>query len=143
MATIALSSRADVKPLPGALCRRFPCASAVFSGQAVYINSSGSVAPADATTFAHAISPGITVANNTGGTVFAAGDMIDVCVDGPLAGFSGAAEGSFAFLSGGTVGIIQDAVASSGNYAYIVGQMHSATILFINPFTYDVAQLSS
>lgn len=143
MAAISLSSRADVKPLPGALCRRFKCASAVFSGQAVYINSSGSIAPADAVTFAHVVSPGIAVADNTGGTAFAAGDMIDVCVFGPLAGFSGAAEGSFAFPSESTVGLLMDAIASSGNYCHIVGQMHAATILFVNPFSPTIDQLTS
>ncbi|HUW12503.1 MAG TPA: hypothetical protein VM537_22445 [Anaerolineae bacterium] len=143
MAALSLSSRADVKPLPGALCRRFAVASTTWAGQAVYINSSGSIAPADAVTFAHAISPGVAVANNNGGTVFAAGDMIDVCVFGPLAGFTGAAEGSFAYPSASTVGVLEDAVASSGNYNYIVGQMHSSTILFINPFTSSFAQLTS
>jgi len=143
MAALSLSSRADVKPLPGAICRRFPCASAVLSGQAVYINSSGSVAPADAVTFSHVISPGVAVADNTGGTAFATGDKIDVCVFGPLAGFSGAAEGSFAYPSESTVGVMNDAIASSGNYDYIVGQMHSATILFINPYSKNHAQLSA
>ena len=142
MADIALSSRADVKPLPGALCRRFDTGGVVLAGHAVRLDSSGDVQTADAVTFANAKVMGVAVADNDGGTAFASGEAIDVCVSGPLAGFTALAEGTLHYTSA-NAGSIADASAGSGNYKWIIGMAHAATILFINPFTDDLSQLTS
>jgi len=141
MATLTVS-RADVRPLPGALCRRFTAAGTILAGDAVYIDTSGDVLRADAVTFSHVISPGIAVANNEGGTAFASGQELDVCVSGPLAGIASPYEGSFAFISD-AVGALLDDDAGSGNYRYIIGQAHSTQVLFINPWSDNLAQLSA
>lgn len=142
MADIALSSRADVKPLPGALCRRFDCGGTVLAGYPVYLDTAGDVNAADAVTFANAKVMGVAVADNDGGTAFADGDAIDVCVFGPLAGFSSLAEGTLHYTSA-NAGSIANASAGSGNYKWIIGMAHSSTILFINPFTDDLTQQTS
>ena len=142
MANTLTVSRADVRPLPGALCRRFTASGTVLAGDAVYIDTSGEIAQADAVTFAHLISPGIAVADNSGGTAFADNDELDVCVHGPIAGFTSSYEGSFAFVAG-TVGVLIDDDAGSGNYRYIIGQSHSTQVLFINPWSDNLAQLSA
>jgi hypothetical protein len=131
----------DVKPLPGALCRRFDTGAAVVAGNAVYIDSNGAVQKVDASNAVKARAIGFAVADNDGGTSFASGDAIDVCVDGPLAGFSSMAEGSFAYS--GTIGQVDTASAGSGNYLWIVGTALSTTVLMINPFTTNLEQLTS
>ena len=62
MSDYSLSSRNDVKPLPGALCRRFDCGGTVLAGQSVYVAADGDVEAADAVTFAHTNAIGIAVA---------------------------------------------------------------------------------
>lgn len=142
MSDYSLSSRNDVKPLPGALCRRFDCGGTVLAGQSVYVAADGDVEAADAVTFAHTNAIGIAVSGNDGGTSFASGDRVDVCMLGPLAGFSSMKEGTFAYQSA-TVGAVADGSPGSGNYVWVIGVPISETILFINPWTYDITQQSS
>ena len=142
MADITLSSRNDIKPLPGAMCRRFECGGTVLAGYPVYLDTAGDVNCADAVTFAHATAIGIAVADNDGGTAFADGDYIDVCVLGPLAGFSGLAEGTLHFTSANP-GSISNVSPGSGNYEWILGMAHASTILFLNPFSNDLDQQTS
>jgi len=142
MADISLSSRSDVRPLPGALCRRFDCGGTVLAGYPVYLDTSGDVNAADAVTFAHATSIGVAVADNDGGTAFATGDRIDVCVFGPLAGFSSLNEGTLHWVSANP-GSIATVDAGSGNYKWALGFAHTTTVIFINPFTDDFTQQTS
>ena len=142
MGDISLSSRADVRPLPGALCRRFDCGGTVLAGYPVYLDTDGDVNAADAVTFTHDAVIGIAVADSDGGTAFADGDRIDVCVGGPLAGFSSLGEGSFIYTSANP-GSLATANAGSGNYKFIVGQAHASTIIFVRPFTDNLSQLTS
>lgn len=142
MGAFSLSSRRDVKPLPGALCMRFDCGGTVLAGQAVYLDTSGDVNPAEAVTSTHQVVVGIAVADNDGGTSFATGDRIDVCVFGPLAGFSSLGEGTLAYC-GTLAGQIETANPGSGNYKYVVGVAFSSTIVFVNPYTDNIAQLTS
>lgn len=129
----------DVRPLPGALCRRFTAGATVNAGNIVRLDTSGDVCKADAVTLANSRAIGVAVADNDGSTIFADGDPVDVCMFGPLAGVTSAYEGSFVYVST-TIGGMSDALAGSGNYLWVLGVSLSTSIIFVNPFTYDIAQ---
>ena len=123
---------ADVRPLPGAIVRRKTAAAAVGAGAAVYLDSDGKAAKADAGTRASSHVFGIVVADNDGSTSFAANDAVDVVVFGPVAGSSSLAEGTFAYC-GTVAGQIEDANPGSGYWLTIVGICESTAIVFVNP----------
>ena len=131
MAAVSMTA-ADVRPLPGAITRRFTAGGTINAGQPVYLNSSGNAVRSDATDRAKSHVVGLAVADNDGGTIFSSGDIIDVVVFGPVAGGSSLNEGSFAYC-GTTAGGMEDGSPGSGNYKVIVGVPHADDILFVNP----------
>lgn len=126
---------ADVRPLNGAVVRRAQAAETQAVGQCVYISSASGNVPIVTKAIATAVATsdlyGIIVAGDPskpGSTTIAAGDAVDVCVFGPVAGVAGTA-GACAFVSD-TAGSFGDAV---GTKSSIAGFMESATVLFIRP----------
>lgn len=139
MADVTVTA-ADVRPLPGAVVRRFGAGGALNAGDAVYVAADGDVEAADADAAASARIIGLVVAGPDGKTAYVAGDRVDVVVFGPVAGFSSLAEENLLFASINAGALADTAPAgASGDYVWVAGWPVSPVIAFINPFTYDVA----
>lgn len=139
MAAITVT-KADVRPLPGAVIEKYPAAGALSLGDAVYLDSNGKVEKADADAAASMLVHGIVVSAPRGGTDAVADDMVDVCVAGRVTGFSGMTIGSLAFLSV-TAGKVDHTApaAASGDFRFIVGIAVSAVTLQLLRYTNDFA----
>ena len=140
MAAIS-KTNANIRPLVGSITKPVQAAEAITVGQAVYINSSGKAALADADAAASAQAVGIVTACGAyGKLVCAADDMVDVTFYGPVAGYSGMTPGAQVFSST-TAGAIDDAApaGASGDYKWIIGFALQAGVIFVNPFTDDSA----
>lgn len=127
---------ADVRPLTGAITRKAICNEAMNVGDAVYIDGSSGILPTVKLTAGAAVATsnlyGMVVAGDPakmGATAIAVGDVVDVVVHGPVAGFSGATAGGFAWVSD-TAGKFEDAV---GTKSCIAGVLETPTVLFIRP----------
>lgn len=132
MADVTLTI-ADVRPLHGSIVRQFKAGSALTPGQAVALASDGFVDPADADSAALAQVIGVVVAGSSGQVSFATGDMVDVVIYGPVAGFSGMTKGSTLF-NGVTAGKINHVPSSvAGDFAHIVGRAIAADIVLVDP----------
>lgn len=133
---------ADVRPLPGAQCRRFIAGATLTPGQWVYLDSNATLQLADADAEASSVVLGVVVAsgpNNASQVSIAAGETCDVCWSGPVTGWSGMTPGTYAWLSL-TAGAAEAAsVASTGDFIEILGKIISATEILVMPFTTDVA----
>ena len=134
MAQIAPTA-ADVRPLEGAIMRKASAGEALTVGDAVYVSGASgnipAVSKAVGTAVATANIMGVVVAGapeKNGSTSIASGDVVDVVVFGPVAGFSGTA-GGFVWVSD-TAGQIADAV---GTKSTIAGFMETAATLFVRP----------
>ena len=126
---------ADVRPLPGAVTRRYTTGGTCYVGNLVYGDSSGYVQQADANGSLTAIPRGIVVADNEGGTVAASGDRVDVVVFGPVAGFSSLTPGLQVYASA-TTGLMttNPEDLGAGTYEGVVGWVDAADIIFVNPY---------
>jgi|TARA_Y100000310_G_scaffold220455_1_gene221985 hypothetical protein len=138
MADITVTA-ADVRPLQGAITRRFTAGGTVAIGDLVYVASDGDVEKADADAAASSIIAGVAVGTPDGGSSASAGEEVDVVVFGPVTGFSSMTAGPYAFAST-TAGKAETGApaAASGDYVGILGIIISATVILVNPFTYDV-----
>ena len=116
------TTAALIKPLTGAVIRRYVAGDAVAAGEVVSLQSDGYVDPSDATATDEAI--GIAVQAAT-----AAGETIDVVVLGPVLCLSGATPGNTVFNST-TAG---EPEGDGSNYETAVGWAESATVLFVLP----------
>lgn len=123
----------DVRPLPGALCRRFDAGGAVYMGEAVYVASDGDVERADSDGSLSAQAIGIAVATPDGDTVVADGDPVDVCWLGPVAGYSSLTEGTPVYISGTAGQMTQDDVGA-GTYEFIMGHPDGETVILVRPY---------
>lgn len=141
MADVTVTA-ADVRPLPGAIVRRYDAGGSLSAGDLVYIASDGDVEQADADAAASARGIGIVVADGDGGTSFSAGDRVDVVVLGPVAGFSSLTPATLLFAST-TAGAIGDAAPTAGgDYVWCIGYAEAAAVVFVNPFTYNIDVLA-
>jgi len=141
MADVTVTA-ADVKPLPGAVVRRYDADATLYAGNAVYLKSDGEVAQADADTAANARAIGLAVAGPEGKTTFLAGDALDVVVGGPVAGFSSLTPGTYLFSST-TAGAIADAAATTqADYIWVIGYAEAAARMYVQPWTDDIAAIS-
>ena len=129
MSAISLTA-ANMRPLTGAVIRRYVADEALTVGQVVYVNTDGEVGIADGNvSAAKARAIGIVVESYDGETSIAAGDPASVVVLGPVSGFSGATPGSYGYVSD-TAGSLDTA---AGTYSFIVGYLEAAGVLFVNP----------
>lgn len=136
-------TKADIRPLPGALTRRFDAGGAIDAGAAVYIAADGDVEEAVAGTKGPSRGKGIAVADRDGSTSFSSGDAIDVVLHGPVTGYSSMSEGEPVYVDGDGTGagpgsMVQTApdtdVTGTGTaFQYIVGYAESATTIYVNP----------
>jgi hypothetical protein len=141
MADVTVTA-ADVKPLPGAVVRRYAADATLYAGNAVYLKSDGEVAQVDADAAASARAIGIAVAGPEGKTTFLAGDALDVVVGGPLAGFSSLTPGGYLFASTTAGAIANAAATASGDYIWAIGYAEAAARMFVQPWTYDIVVIS-
>ena len=131
---------ADVRPLPGAIVRRFEAGATMTPGDLVYVASDAQVELADIDGAASAQAIGIVVAGPQGKASFVATEWVDVVVFGPVTGFSSLTPGAL-YYGSVTAGDIETAApaGSSGDYLWIVGFAESATTLFVRCWTPDTA----
>lgn len=131
MASISVT-RANVRPLSGAVVRRLDTGATVSVGNLVYLVSDGDVENCvsdSATNFIQAWPLGIVVACPEGKTSVGAGYAVDVVVYGPVEGYSGATPGTL-FYANDTAGALDTA---AGTVTAIGGIMLAATIAFVRP----------
>jgi len=134
MADLSVTA-ADVRPLHGAVIRRYTAGGSVDMGAVVYVDSNGAVQEADGSAIGTAKpTVGIAVATPDGGTSASSGESVDVVVHGPVAGFSSMTPGTIGFVSD-TAGAIAD---SAGTKAFIVGYAESASVFFVRPQVVDL-----
>jgi hypothetical protein len=111
-----------IKPLTGAITRRFTCGSTVVAGTPVTMSSDGFVDPSDASDVTLSFVAGIAV---QGGVV---GDRIDVVVFGPIICVTGMTIGGLVYLSD-TVGEMSQ---TAGTKTTIIGWAETAAVIFVN-----------
>ena len=117
------TTAANIKPLTGAIVRRFTSGAAIAAGEVVGMSSDGYIDPCNTTSAAdEAI--GIAVQATSG-----SGEVIDVVVFGPVKCLTGAAPGATVFNST-TAG--EPTETDAGNVT-AVGYAESATVLFVLP----------
>lgn len=122
MAAARQTDAALIKPLEGAVIRRFTAGATVAAGELVDMQADGKVDPADTTA---AVVIGTGVAIQAGGD----GDVIDVVTFGPVECMTGATIGAIIHATD-TAG---EPGESAGTNAGKVGWAESATVLFVNP----------
>ena len=127
---IARNTTAEtIKPLNGAIVRRFTAGAAVAAGEIVAMQSDGFVDPAN-TTSAFMQPVGIAIQAAT-----AAGQRIDVVTFGPAICVTGGTPGATLYASD-TAG---EPAESAGTNTAIVGWVESATVVFVNPVAVEVS----
>ena len=121
---IARDTTADnIKPLNGAIIRRFTAGAAVAAGEIVSMQSDGYVDPANTTSAAQKVM-GVALQ-----AAAAAGHGIDVVVFGPVVCVTGATPGATIHASD-TAG---EPAESAGTNGGITGIAESATVVFVRP----------
>jgi hypothetical protein len=121
---------ANIKPLEGAIVRRYIAGSAITPGDAVCMSSDGAIDPADSDALATNTVVGIALVPRNQGAAYAAGDVVDVVVHGPVKCATGGTPGAYAYTSGTTAGQMAEA---AGTKSLIVGFVESATVVFVRP----------
>jgi len=129
---MALARQTDatlVKPLEGAIVRRFDAGSAIEAGELVSMASDGAIDPADASTITLAPVLGVAL----GPSDYVAGNRVDVVVSGPLVCMTGATPGDIVYATdtGG------EPSHTAGTKSSIAGIAESATVLFVRPTLID------
>lgn len=112
-----------IKPLEGAIVRRYTAGAAVAAGEIVSMQSDGNVDPADTTSAAQCVT-GIALQ-----AASAAGQVIDVVVYGPVKAITGGTPGATLHATN-TAG---EPGESAGSNAGIAGFVESATVAFVRP----------
>lgn len=135
MAAITIDT-SEVRPLTGAIVRRFQASASGSIGDAVYVHTDGTVKPGDADVAASAQVRGIVVANGIKGKeTYASGDMLDVVTHGPVAlGATGLTEGAVVYASVTAGALDQTAPAvASGDFPFIIGWAEQDGVVYVQP----------
>ena len=123
MAIARDTTAANIKPLSGAIVRRYTTGAAVAAGEIVHLETDGYVDPAVVSGSAdEAI--GIAVQADA-----ASGNVVDVVVFGPVKCLTGATVGGTVFTST-TAG---EPTQTDATYLTAVGYAESSTVLFVLP----------
>ena len=132
----------DVRPLNGAVIRRAIATEALAFGDAVYIDSGSGRFPKVSKILGGAVATcnpfGVVVApqpDTMGGASVAAGETCDVCVYGPVTGYSSMTPGATLWASD-TAGRLSSVV---GTKSGVIGFAESATVAFIRPGLFAVS----
>ena len=134
-------TQANVRPLVGSIVKPFVAGEIVDVGEAVYMASTGKVMLADADAAATAQVMGIVVGIGAYGKLSSVVDQtVDVILYGATEGFASLTPGEqfFASVTPGAIDPVVPAGASS-DFVWVIGWALSATAIFVNPYTYDVA----
>jgi hypothetical protein len=141
MADLAFTA-AQIRPSHKTIVNQYAAGSALGVGDAVFMGSDGAIDPSDPSAAASAQAIGIVVAIGAKGALTAvAGDQCDVVQNGLVEGFTGLTPGDLVYISA-TAGNMADAAPAATNYKWIIGQVMSATSIWVNPFTDDLVVLS-
>lgn len=136
------TTAADIRPLNGALLRRYNAGGTITPGQAAYIAADGDVEAADADAEASALAIGIVISNQNGAVSFPAGTRVDVVVLGPVTGFASLTPGAPVYASV-TAGALDQTppAGASGDFRFCIGYAESATTIFVQPHFDDLTAL--
>ena len=115
------STAANIKPLDGAIVRRYTAGAAIAAGEIVSMSSDGYIDPA--------IGTGVVLSGGIALQAAASGDRLDVVTYGPVNCVTGGTPAAVAHASD-TAG---EPAESAGSNAGIVGYVESATVLFVRP----------
>ena len=124
MAFGRLTVAEQVKPLQGAIVRRYTCGAAIAAGEVASIMADGYVDPANASAMTGAVVLGIAI-NATA----AAGEKVDVVVFGPVVCLQEGTPANLVYASD-TAGEPSETV---GTKDVLVGITESASVLFVRP----------
>lgn len=114
-----------IKPLEGAIVRRYTSGAAVTAGSPVALDSSGYVQHADGNSSDPVADMVLGIALQTAA---AAAERVDVVVFGPVSCVTGATPGAYTYISD-TVALPDHTSTSNG----LIGIAESATVLFVRP----------
>jgi hypothetical protein len=123
MALARETDAALVKPLEGAIVRRYTAGSTIEAGEAVSMATDGFVDPANAGTMTLAPVVGIALQD------VLVGDRVDVVIFGPVLCMTDATIGDVVYLTD-TAG---EPSHTAGTKTSILGIAESATVLLVNP----------
>lgn len=126
MAAARDTTAKNIKPLTGAIVRRYTAGGAVSPGQLVSINSSGYVVAANTATITLAKVAGVALGDSDA----ASGDRVDVVVHGPVQCMTGSTIGATIYATD-TAGALGE---TAGTKTSVAGHAESATVLFVRPF---------
>ncbi len=124
MAIAYNTDASTVKPLQGAIVRRYEAAATIEAGQLLYLDSSGTVNLAAGGAVA-TTKPFIGVAVQDA----VDGDQLDVVVFGPIICVTGGTPGATAYIAD-TAGSVAE---TAGTKQFCIGVVEAATILFVRP----------
>jgi len=133
MADISFTA-SDVRPLPGYRSRRVESGGTIYTGEGVYVDSSGEGQSTASGGSLTAAAYGICAAAQVdgGGTVAADGVMMDVVYSGAVTGYSSMTPGLPVFVSA-TAGLLTQDTPDAGSYVCMIGIAESASIILVNP----------
>lgn len=123
------TTNANIRPLQGAIIRRYTAGAAIDAGEIVAMMADGFVDPANTAAWDGSCVLGIALADA------AAGQTVDVVVFGPVVCLIDATPGT-AYYASDTAG---EPSASVGTKDVLVGFAESATVLFVRPEFIDRA----
>lgn len=117
------TTASNIKPLEGAVVRRFTAGATIAAGEIVSMMADGYVDPANTADFTAAVVVGIAL------QAAVAGDRVDVVTHGPVVCVLEATPGALYYASD-TAG---EPAAAVGTKDVLVGFAESATVLFVRP----------
>lgn len=118
-----------VKPLEGAIVRRYTAGSTITVGMPVTLAADGYLDPSDATDATLSFCKGIALQS------VVSGDPVDVVVFGPVYCMTGATVGGLVFVSD-NAGELAESVGTKDT---LIGQADTANILFVNVKIIDLS----
>jgi len=118
------TTAANIKPLEGAIVRRYTAGETIAAGEVVSMPSGGKVVAAEGDDITEAIVMGIALA------AALVNERVDVVVHGPVVCLSGATAANLVYITD-TPG--EPAATASATKDTLVGIAESATVLFVRP----------
>jgi hypothetical protein len=123
MAVARDTTDANIKPLEGAIVRRYTAGTTIAAGEIVSMMADGYVDPADTTDFTAAVVMGIALSDAL------VGERVDVVVLGAVQCLTGGTPAALIYATD-TAG---EPAATAGTKGVLVGITEAETILFVRP----------
>jgi hypothetical protein len=130
MAIARDTTAANIKPLEGAIIRRFTAGAAIAAGELVSIMADGNVDPSDSDAFTGANCVGVALA-----AAASAGDLVDVVTYGPVKCITGGTPAALVYTNTSP----GEPSESAGTKSTVAGFVESATVLFVRPWLVDLS----